>query len=44
MKLELLRKGDWLGIAAMVIGLGGLQIVLEEAAGWTGSARHSSSP
>lgn len=30
MKLELLRKGDWLGITAMVLGLGGLQIVLEE--------------
>ncbi|WP_342648859.1 DHA2 family efflux MFS transporter permease subunit [Pseudomonas sp. REB1044] len=30
LRLELLRKGDWLGIAAMVLGLGGLQIVLEE--------------
>ncbi|MBK5001181.1 DHA2 family efflux MFS transporter permease subunit [Pseudomonas sp. S31] len=30
LKLALLRQGDWLGIAAMVIGLGGLQIVLEE--------------
>lgn len=39
MKLELLRKGDWLGIAAMVIGLGGLQIVLEEGGrlDWFGS-------
>ncbi|RZI87323.1 MAG: DHA2 family efflux MFS transporter permease subunit [Pseudomonas sp.] len=30
MQLARLRQGDWLGIAAMVIGLGGLQIVLEE--------------
>ncbi|WNW11381.1 DHA2 family efflux MFS transporter permease subunit [Pseudomonas sp. DTU_2021_1001937_2_SI_NGA_ILE_001] len=30
MNLALLRRGDWLGIAAMILGLGGLQIVLEE--------------
>ncbi|WP_028693634.1 DHA2 family efflux MFS transporter permease subunit [Pseudomonas cremoricolorata] len=30
MQLALLRRGDWLGITAMVVGLGGLQIVLEE--------------
>ncbi|MFP3527539.1 EmrB/QacA family drug resistance transporter, partial [Pantoea sp. SIMBA_072] len=28
MQLALLRRGDWVGIAAMVLGLGGLQIVL----------------
>ncbi|HCL51758.1 MAG TPA: EmrB/QacA family drug resistance transporter [Pseudomonas sp.] len=40
MKLQLLRHGDWLGIAAMVIGLGGLQIVLEEGGrlDWFGSS------
>ncbi|NIE75329.1 DHA2 family efflux MFS transporter permease subunit [Pantoea sp. Ap-967] len=39
MKLELLRHGDWVGIAAMVVGLGGLQIVLEEGGrlDWFGS-------
>ena len=39
MKLELLRRGDWGGIAAMVLGLGGLQIVLEEGGrkDWFGS-------
>ena len=39
MKLELLRRGDWAGIAAMVLGLGGLQIVLEEGGrkDWFGS-------
>lgn len=39
MKLQLLRRGDWLGIAAMVVGLGGLQIVLEEGGrlDWFGS-------
>jgi MFS transporter, DHA2 family, multidrug resistance protein len=30
MKLDLLRKGDWAGIAAMTVGLGMLQCVLEE--------------
>jgi MFS transporter, DHA2 family, multidrug resistance protein len=30
MKLDLLRKGDWGGIAAMTVGLGMLQLVLEE--------------
>jgi DHA2 family multidrug resistance protein len=30
MQLGLLRKGDWAGIAAMAIGLGALQTVLEE--------------
>lgn len=30
MKLNLLRKGDWAGIAAMTVGLGMLQLVLEE--------------
>lgn len=30
MKLSLIRRGDWAGICTMIIGLGGLQIVLEE--------------
>jgi len=30
MKTELLRKGDWGGIVAMTVGLGMLQLVLEE--------------
>ncbi|WP_213881653.1 MDR family MFS transporter [Pseudomonas sp. dw_358] len=30
MNLALLRRGDWPGITGMVVGLGGLQIVLEE--------------
>jgi DHA2 family multidrug resistance protein len=30
MKLEKLRRGDWLGIASMAIGLGSLEVVLEE--------------
>jgi len=30
MQLGLLKQGDWLGIAAMAIGLGSLQTVLEE--------------
>jgi MFS transporter, DHA2 family, multidrug resistance protein len=30
MRLRLIAKGDWLGIAAMAIGLGALQTVLEE--------------
>jgi DHA2 family multidrug resistance protein len=30
MQLGLLKQGDWLGIAAMAIGLGALQTVLEE--------------
>lgn len=30
MKLDMLRKGDWGGIAAMTVGLGMLQLVLEE--------------
>ena len=30
MQLRLLKQGDWLGIAAMAIGLGALQTVLEE--------------
>ena len=30
MRLELLRKGDWAGIATMAIGLGALQTLLEE--------------
>jgi len=37
--LALLKRGDWFGIAAMIIGLGGLQIVLEEGGreDWFGS-------
>jgi DHA2 family multidrug resistance protein len=30
MKLELLREADWLGIAGLALGLGGLTVVLEE--------------
>ncbi|MEG5140756.1 MULTISPECIES: MDR family MFS transporter [unclassified Microcoleus] len=30
MRLELLKGGDWWGIASMAIGLGSLQVVLEE--------------
>jgi len=30
MKLEKLRRGDWLGILAMAVGLGSLEVVLEE--------------
>ena len=39
MKLGLLRQGDWLGIGCMVLGLGALQIVLEEGGrkDWFGS-------
>ena len=39
LQLTLLRRGDWLGITAMVVGLGGLQIVLEEGGrlDWFGS-------
>lgn len=32
MQLDLLRRGDWPGIAAMAVGLGALQVVLEEGA------------
>jgi MFS transporter, DHA2 family, multidrug resistance protein len=32
MQLGLLRQGDWRGIAALVVGLGSLQVVLEEGA------------
>ncbi|WP_296261252.1 MULTISPECIES: DHA2 family efflux MFS transporter permease subunit [unclassified Pseudomonas] len=40
MKLELLQRADWFGISAMVIGLGSLQIVLEEGGrkDWFGSS------
>jgi DHA2 family multidrug resistance protein len=40
MQLGLLRKGDWLGVATMAIGLGALQTVLEEGNknDWFGSA------
>ncbi len=39
MKLELLKDGDWFGILAMAIGLGSLQVVLEEGnrKDWFGS-------
>ena len=39
MQLGLLRQGDWAGIAAMAIGLGALQTVLEEGnrEDWFGS-------
>ncbi|PSB29535.1 EmrB/QacA family drug resistance transporter [Stenomitos frigidus ULC18] len=39
MKLEMLKQGDWFGIAAMAIGLGSLQVVLEEGSrkDWFGS-------
>ncbi|MBD3885270.1 multidrug efflux MFS transporter [Phormidium tenue FACHB-886] len=40
MRLDLLKQGDWGGIAAMAIGLGSLQVVLEEGSrkDWFGSA------
>ncbi|GAB4348716.1 MAG: MDR family MFS transporter [Leptolyngbyaceae cyanobacterium] len=40
MQLHLLKEGDWGGIIAMAIGLGSLQIVLEEGSrkDWFGSA------
>ncbi len=39
MQLSLLRQGDWFGIVAMAIGLGSLQVVLEEGSrkDWFGS-------
>jgi MFS transporter, DHA2 family, multidrug resistance protein len=39
MKLDLLKQGDWGGIFAMAIGLGSLQIILEEGSrkDWFGS-------
>lgn len=39
MNLKLLGRGDWGGIVAMILGLGGLQIVLEEGGrkDWFGS-------
>ncbi|MCP1625149.1 MDR family MFS transporter [Pseudomonas nitroreducens] len=39
MQLEKLRNGDWLGIASMIVGLGAVQIVLEEGGrkDWFGS-------
>jgi DHA2 family multidrug resistance protein len=39
MKLWMLRDGDWFGIAAMAVGLGSLQVVLEEGTrkDWFGS-------
>lgn len=39
MKLEMLKQGDWFGILAMAIGLGSLQVVLEEGSrkDWFGS-------
>lgn len=39
MKLDLLKQGDWGGIFAMAIGLGSLQVVLEEGSrkDWFGS-------
>ena len=39
MKLQLIRRGDWAGISAMIVGLGGLQVVLEEGGrkDWFGS-------
>jgi MFS transporter, DHA2 family, multidrug resistance protein len=39
MQLNLLRQGDWFGIGAMAIGLGSLQVVLEEGSrkDWFGS-------
>lgn len=38
-QLEKLRQGDWLGIASMIVGLGAVQIVLEEGGrkDWFGS-------
>lgn len=40
MKLELLPRADWFGISAMIVGLGSLQIVLEEGGrkDWFGSS------
>lgn len=40
MQLQLLKEGDWFGIASMAIGLGALQVVLEEGSrkDWFGSA------
>jgi DHA2 family multidrug resistance protein len=40
MQLNLLKGGDWFGIASMAIGLGSLQVVLEEGSrkDWFGSA------
>lgn len=39
MKLELLKEGDWLGMFTMAVGLGSLQVVLEEGnrKDWFGS-------
>jgi DHA2 family multidrug resistance protein len=39
MQLNMLRQGDWFGIASMAIGLGSLQVVLEEGnrKDWFGS-------
>ena len=39
MKLGMLKQGDWFGILAMAIGLGSLQVVLEEGSrkDWFGS-------
>ncbi|GAA6616552.1 DHA2 family efflux MFS transporter permease subunit [Scytonema sp. NUACC26] len=39
-QLQLLKQGDWLGILSMAIGLGSLQVVLEEGSrkDWFGSA------
>ena len=39
MKLDLLKKGDWTGIATLAVGLGALQTVLEEGnqEDWFGS-------
>ncbi|MFJ3054163.1 MDR family MFS transporter [Pseudomonas nitroreducens] len=39
MQLQKLRQGDWLGIASMIVGLGAIQIVLEEGGrkDWFGS-------
>ena len=40
LQLDLLRKGDWLGIATIAVGLGSLETVLEEGEkdDWFGSA------
>jgi len=40
MKLGMLKEGDWFGIISMAIGLGSLQVVLEEGSrkDWFGSA------
>ncbi len=40
LQLHLLKKGDWFGIISMAIGLGSLQVVLEEGSrkDWFGSA------